>query len=147
MISHWGNTVAPANRIVIRHSCINKHHALLRSHTREFIIISVEVVVWLATCGCTQLCGCTLLKVQCFSRFRFSRFLFLVLADSGLAEYGLSDSGLAVSCTAYSDLTVPGLARYAPPKNFPLLLVSPQKQGNKGQQKTILAMKSVEPSI
>ena len=63
---------------IMRRSYTNKHRASLRSHTREFIIISIKVVVWLATRGCTQLRGCTLLKVGKWAGGRIVKFSSLM---------------------------------------------------------------------
>ena len=50
----WMNCGLDKGVNVVRRSYTNKHRASLRSHTREFIIISVEVVAWI-NCGLDQL--------------------------------------------------------------------------------------------
>ena len=51
----WMNCGLDKGVNVVRRSYTNKHRASLRSHTREFIIISVEVVAWI-NCGLDH-CG------------------------------------------------------------------------------------------
>ena len=68
----WINYGLDKEEKFVRRSYTNKHRASLRSHTREFIIISVEVVVWLA------MRGCTLLKVGKWAGGRIVKFSSLM---------------------------------------------------------------------